>query len=108
VDVVARRFGVYLVRLDPTVGSGIARTRPAVVVSPDEMNRHLSTLIIAPMTTAQKKYPTRVACRFSGKAGEIALDQLRTVDRTRLVNHLGNLDGATSAKVVRRLLEMFA
>lgn len=105
---VARRFGVYLVRLDPTVGSEIAKTRPAVVVSPDEINRHLSTVIIAPMTTAQKKYPTRIACRFAGKSGEIVLDQIRTVDRTRLVKHLGNLDKATSGKVVRRLLEMFA
>lgn len=105
---VAQRFGVYLVRLDPTVGSEIAKTRPAAVVSPDEMNRHLSTVIIAPMTTAQKKYPTRVACRFSGKSGEIALDQIRTVDRTRLVKYLGQVDKATADKVVRRLLEMFA
>lgn len=107
-DVVVRRFGVYLVRLDPTVGSEIAKTRPAVVLSPDEMNRHLSTIIISPMRTAQKKYPTRIACRFAGKSGEIALDQIRTVDRARLIKHLGDLDKATAGRVVRRLLEMFA
>lgn len=95
-------------RLDPTVGSEIAKTRPALVVSPDEINRHLRTIIIAPMTTAQKKYPTRIGCRFAGKSGEIALDQIRTVDRSRLVKHLGDLDKPTSSKVVRRLLEMFA
>jgi mRNA interferase MazF len=107
VDVVAHRFGVYRIRLDPADGSEIAKTRPGVVVSPDEMNRHLNTVIIAPMTTAQKKYPTRVACRFSGKSGEVALDQIRTVDRSRLLQHLGDLDKTTAEKLVLRLLEMF-
>lgn len=105
---VARRFGVYLVRLAPTVGSEIAKTRPCVVISPDEMNRHLSTVIVAPMTTTQRRYPTRVSCRFASKAGETALDQMRAVDRSRLTKHLGDLDAATSSRLVRRLLEMFA
>lgn len=104
---VANRFGVYLVRLDPTVGREIAKTRPCIVVSPDEMNRHLDTVIIAPMTTAQKRYPSRVACKFAGKEGQIALDQLRTVDRSRLVKHLGDLGSTTATQVVQTLLEMF-
>ena len=105
---VIRRFGVHLVRLAPTVGSEIAKTRPCVIISPDEMNRHLQTVIIAPLTSAQKRYPTRVSCRFAKRAGEIVLDQIRTVDRSRLVKHLGELDAATSSRLVRRLLEMFA
>ena len=105
---VIRRFGVHLVRLAPTIGSEITKTRPCVIISPDEMNRHLQTVIIAPLTSAQKRYPTRVSCRFATRAGEIVLDQIRTVDRSRLVKHLGELDAATSSRLVRRLLEMFA
>ena len=104
---VAHRFGVYLVRLDPTVGREIAKSRPCAVVSPDEINRNLDTVIIAPMTTAHKRYPSRVPCKFGGKEGQIALDQLRTVDRSRLVKHLGDLDSSTAARIVRTLLEMF-
>ena len=102
------RFGVYLVSLDPTVGSEINKTRPALVISPDEMNRHLRTVIIAPMTTTQRRYPTRIACKFSGKEGEVVLDQLRTVDRARLVKRLGTLDRATALRVLDTLQEMFA
>jgi mRNA interferase MazF len=105
---VARRFGIYLVSLDPTVGSEISKTRPCVVVSPDEMNRNIRTVIIAPMTTAQKRYPTRVPCKFGGRVGEIVLDQIRTVDQSRLVKELGSLDPRTGARVTRVLLEMFA
>ena len=105
---VVERFGVYLVSLDPTVGHEISKTRPCTVISPDEMNRHLRTVIVAPMTTAKHGYPTRVPCRFSGKTGEVALDQIRTADRARLTKRLGTLDRATARKVVEVLQEMFA
>ena len=81
---VVRRFDVWLVNLDPTIGSEIRKTRPALVVSPDEMNAHIATVIIAPMTTKGRDYPTRVPCTFQGKSGQVVLDQLRTVDRQRL------------------------
>jgi len=78
---VAKRFEVFLVNLDPTVGSEIQKTRPCVVISPDEMNRNIATVIIAPMTTKGKMYPTRIVCQFQGKEGQIVLDQIRTVDK---------------------------
>ncbi len=102
------RFEVYLVRLDPTVGSEIQKTRPCVIVSPDEMNRHLRTVIVAPMTTKGRAYPTRITCRFRGKPGQVVLDQLRTVDTTRFVRRLGLLDKPTQAALLRTLGEMFA
>jgi mRNA interferase MazF len=105
---VAKCFEVYLVNLDPTVGAEIQKTRPCVVVSPDEMNRHIATVIIAPMTTQGKVYPTRVGCRFEGKSGLIVLDQLRTVDRTRLVKRLGTLSADEQTAVLQVLAEMFA
>ncbi|MFZ4661915.1 MAG: type II toxin-antitoxin system PemK/MazF family toxin [Caldilineaceae bacterium] len=105
---VAKRFEVYLVNLDPTVGAEIQKTRPCVVVSPDEMNRHIATVIIAPMTTQGKVYPTRVGCRFEGKSGLIVLDQLRTVDRTRLVKRLGTLSADEQTAVLQVLADMFA
>ena len=83
--VVARRFEVYLVNLDPTVGHELKKLRPGVVISPDEMNRHVQTVIVAPMTTKGQPYPTRVACTFQGKRGQIVLDQIRAIDRIRLV-----------------------
>jgi mRNA interferase MazF len=111
-DVVApgspRRFDVYLVSLDPTVGSEIRKTRPCAVLSPDEMNRHIRTVIVAPMTTQRRGYPTRVSCRFKGKAGQIVLDQLRTVDTQRLTRKLGTLDMGTQNEILRLLAEMFA
>lgn len=107
-EMVIKRFGVYLVRLDPTVGSEISKTRPGVIISPDEMNQRIRTVIIAPMTTAGKGYPTRVPCRFAGKPGEVVLDQIRTVDKSRLAKSLGSLDAATSAEVTRVLQRMFA
>lgn len=106
--VVAQRFEVYLVNLDPTVGSEIKKTRPCLVVSPDEMNRHIATVIVAPMTTHGRAYPTRVPCRFAGKDGQIVLDQLRTVDRVRLVKKLGYLDAATQQQVLSALAALFA
>jgi mRNA interferase MazF len=101
------RFEVYLVNLDPTVGSEIQKTRPCLVVSPDEMNHNTRTLIVAPMTTRGKTYPTRLACRFKGKQGRIVLDQIRTVGRSRLVKKLGRIDGKTAATVLDVLREMF-
>lgn len=103
-----RRFAIHLVKLSPTLGSEIAKMRPCVVISPDEMNRQLRTVLVAPLTSTQKPYASRVSSRFAGKSGQIALDQIRTVDRVRLVRHLGDLDSATAAAVVRRLLELFA
>ena len=102
------RFAVYLVNLDPTVGSEIEKTRPCVVISPDEMNRHIRTVIVAPMTTKGKAYPTRIACTFQGKRGEIVLDQIRTVDKTRLVRQLGRVDSRTRGRILDTLQEMFA
>lgn len=101
------RFEVYLVTLDPTVGREIKKTRPAVVVSPDEMNRHLDTVIVAPMTTQGRDYPTRVACTFQGKAGKVVLDQIRTVDKARLVKKLGALPPGAGKRALEVLGEMF-
>lgn len=105
---VAKRFDVFLVSLDPTVGSEIQKTRPCVVVSPNEMNRHVRTVIIAPMTTKEKPYPTRVACEFQEKSGQIVLDQIRTIDKTRLVKRLGQLSRDEQRAVLNTLSEMFA
>ncbi len=102
------RFEVYLVNLDPTIGHEIQKTRPAVVVSPDDMNRHIRTVIVAPMTTRSRAYPTRIPCRFQGKDGEVVLDQLRALDHQRLVRRLGKLAPATQAEILRVLTEMFA
>ena len=104
---VVARFDILLVNLDSTVGSEIKKTRPCLVVSPDEMNRHIRTVIVAPMTTKGRSYPTRVACRFQGKSGQVVLDQIRTVDQDRLVRKLGRLDKRTAAKVLDLLQEMF-
>jgi mRNA interferase MazF len=103
-----KRFDVHLVNLDPTLGAEIQKTRPCLVVSPDEMNRHTRTVIVAPMTTRGQPYPTRVACRFKGKVGQVVLDQIRTVDRRRLVRKLGHLDAKTASRVLDVLQEMFA
>jgi mRNA interferase MazF len=102
------RGQVYLVRLDPTLGSEIKRTRPCVIVSPDELNQHLRTVIVAPMTTGGRAYPWRPRCRFQARAGFVALDQLRTVDAERLLKSLGPLDSKTVLTVLRTLQEMFA
>lgn len=106
--VVASRFDVFLVNLDPTIGREIQKTRPCVVITPDEMNWHLRTVIVAPMTTRGREYPTRVPCRFRRKAGEVALDQIRRVDTRRLVQRLGKLPPAAQRRVLEVLMEMFA
>lgn len=105
---VVKRFDVHLVSLDPTVGSEIQKTRPCLVISPDEMNRFIATVIVAPMTTKGRSYPTRVACKFQGKEGQVVLDQIRTVDKSRLVRKLGRITKATQVEVLATLGEMFA
>ena len=105
---VVKRFEVYLVSLDPTIGSEIQKTRPCLIISPDVMNRFIRTVIVAPMTSKGIAYPTRVSCRFQGKNGQIALDQIRTVDKARLVRRLGKIDKLTQANVLSILGEMFA
>ena len=99
---------VWLVSLDPTQGSEIQKTRPCLVVSPDEVNHHLRTTIIAPMTTIERPYPTRVAVTFQGKRGQVALDQIRAVDRQRLVRKLGTIAPRTAHAVSAVLIEMFS
>jgi mRNA interferase MazF len=108
VAVVVSRFDIYLVQLDPTVGHEIRKTRPCLIISPDEMNRHINTVIVAPMTTRGRLYPTRVPVRFKRKSGQIVLDQIRTVDRTRLVKRLGKVDQGTADNVLALQAEMFA
>lgn len=104
---VIHRFEVHLVALDPTVGSEIQKTRPCLVVSPDEINHAIRTVIVAPMTTKGRPYPTRVPCRFKGTNGQVVLDQIRTVDQSRLVKKLGRIEAATAADVLAVLREMF-
>jgi len=94
--VVVQRFEVWLINLDPTQGSEINKTRPCVVLSPDEMNRYLRTVTIAALTSARRDYPSRVDCTFQGKEGQVALDYLRSVDKTRLVRRLGVLPTSTA------------
>ena len=105
---VVNRFDVYLINLDPTVGSEIQKTRPCLIVSPDEMNRHIRTVIVAPMTTADKDYPTRVSCKFKKKKGQIVLDQIRTIDKTRLVKKLDSINPETHLEVISVLQRLFA
>lgn len=104
----AQRGEVHLVRLDPTLGSEIRKTRPCLIVSPDELNGHLRTAIVAPMTTTGRAYPWRITCRFQRRSGFVALDQLRTVDQERLVKRLGRLAPVTVAAALERLQELFA
>jgi len=101
------RFEVFLVTLDPTVGHEIKKTRPCAVISPNEMNHNIGTVIVAPMTTKGRRYPTRVDCTFQGVEGQIVLDQLRTVDKERLVKKLGQLSPAIGDHVLEVLGEMF-
>src|SRR4030042_5933803 len=98
--VVISRFDFYLVNLDPTVGHEARKTRPGLIISPDEMNRYIGTVIIAPMTTKGRDYPTRVNLTFQGKKGQIVLDQIRTIDKIRLVKRLGKIEKHTVQKVL--------
>lgn len=103
-----KRFDVFVVSLDPTVGREIRKSRPCVIISPDEMNKWISTVIVAPMTTKGREYPSRIACRFKGKRGQIVLDQIRTVDKARLVQRLGKIEARTGLQALSVLTEMFA
>lgn len=105
---VVNRFDVHLVSLDPTRGSEIRKTRPCLIISPEEMNAHIRTVIVAPMTTRGKPYPTRVPCKFGGKDGFVVLDQIRTVDKSRLMAKLGTVSEITQAAVLQSLQEMFS
>ena len=102
------RFEVFLVNLDPTIGHEIQKTRPCVIISPNEMNHHISTVIVAPMTTKGRKYPTRISCSFQGKKGQLVLDQIRTVDQRRLVKKLGTISEVSQEKTLNILQELFA
>ena len=105
---VVNRFDVFLVNLDPPIGSEIKKTRPCLIISPNEINHHISTVIVAPMTTKGQPYPTRVTCQFQGKEGQIVLDQIRTVDKTRLIKLLGQITTEEQKAVLDILAEMFA
>ncbi|HHB77140.1 MAG TPA: type II toxin-antitoxin system PemK/MazF family toxin [Desulfobulbus sp.] len=105
---VVNRFEVFLINLDPTVGHEIQKTRPCLIISPNEMNHHISTVVVAPMTTKGRNYPTRIGCSFQGKKGQIVLDQIRTIDKRRLVKKLGVISKSTQAKTLNLLQEFFA
>ena len=105
---VVNRFDVYLINLDPTVGSEIQKTRPCLIISPDEMNRYIRTVIVAPMTTTGKDYPTRVTYKFKKKKGQIVLDQIRTIDKTRLIKKLASINPETQLEVISVLQRLFA
>ncbi len=101
------RFEVWLVNLDPTLGSEINKTRPCVVISPDELNRYLRTVTIAALTSSSRSYPSRVDCQFQGRSGQVALDHIRSVDKARLVKKLGTLPAATAQAVCTQLVALF-
>ena len=105
---VVKRFDVYLVNLDPTIGVEIRKTRPCLVVSPDELNTYIQTVIVAPMTTKARNYPTRVNCQFEGKDAHIVLDQIRTIDKSRLVKRLGRIATTAQKDILAVLAELFA
>ncbi len=107
-EMVISRFEIYWVRLDPTEGSEIRKTRPCLVLSPDVMNHRIKTVIVAPLTSGEQNYPTRVSVHFDKKQGQVALDQIRTVDKKRLGRLAGKIDAGTAEKVIKVLSEMFA
>ncbi len=102
-----KRFDIWHVELNPAIGSEIIKIRPCLVVSPDEANRYLNTVIIVPLTSTLKPYPTRVDCYFLGKKGQLAVDQMRSIDKSRLNKKLGSLDQETSEKICTKLIETF-
>lgn len=103
-----KRFDVYLINLDPTVGKEIKKTRPCLIISPDEMNKHISTVIVAPMTSRIRNYPSRITCDFQGTKGQVVLDQIRTVDKVGLIKNLGKIDDQTQYEVIQILQDMFS
>lgn len=104
---VIRRFDVFLTKLDPVVGSEMSKTRPCVVITPDEMNRHINTVLIAPLTSTIRKYPYRVTCVFAGREGQIALDQIRCADKSRLLRPLGRIETETQSALTQTLVRLF-
>lgn len=103
---VVSQYDIFLISLDPTIGHEIKKSRPCVIISPDEMNKYISTVIIAPMTSKSHSYPTRVPIKFMGKNGWTVLDQLRTVDKKRLIKKFGRLDQKTTDKIKSVIKEM--
>ena len=101
-----RQYSIYLINLDPTIGHEIKKTRPCIVISPDEMNQNINTVIVAPMTTKSHNYPTRVSLTFAGKKGWVVLDQIRTLDKARIVRELGAINKNTISSIKRVLMEM--
>ena len=106
-DMVVQRTEVWLVNLDPTIGSEIGKSRPCVILSPDEANRHLQTVTAAPLTSTIKPWPTRVDCQFDGRSGQIAIDQIRAIDKARLIKRLGRLDAEIIGRLFQTLDEYF-
>ena len=104
---VIKRFDVFLISLNPTVGHEIQKTRPCLIISPNEMNDYIKTVIVAPMSSKGRNYPTRIPCTFQGRKGQIILDQIRTVDKTRMVKKLGIISIPVQKKVFIILQEMF-
>lgn len=107
-DMVVNRFEVYFVQLDPTLGNEISKVRPCVIVSAKELNRSLNTVIVAPLTSTLRNYPTRINCFVDGKNGQVALDQIRTIDKIRLNRKIATLDKNTGEQVLANLIEMFS
>jgi mRNA interferase MazF len=105
---VAKRFEVWLTKLDPVIGKEIKKSRPCVIISPDDMNNYLGTVILAPMTSKMKNYPSRVNCRFKGINGEVVLDQIKTADKTRLIKKLGLVNEDTQFQIIECLQEIFS
>ena len=106
-DMVINRFDVFFVDLNPTLGSVINKIRPCVVVSPNQMNNALNTVIVAPLTSTIKNYPMRVKCMVNNREGQIALDHLRSIDKTRLQNKIDSVGKTTQMKLIETLLDMF-
>lgn len=105
---VIKRFEVHLVNLDPTFGHEIRKKKPCVIVSPNEMNKYLNTVIIAPLTSVKRGYPSRIECRFKGKQGEIILEQIRSVDKRRLISKMGSLNEDLQNQILEKLQEIFS
>lgn len=103
---IIKQYHIYLINLDPTIGHEIKKTRPCIVISPDEMNNNISTIIIAPMTTKSHSYPTRVQLKFQDKTGYIVLDQIRTIDKRRIIKELGTVNKSIIKKIKSVLHEM--
>ena len=105
---VVKRTEIWLVDLNPTVGKKIKKTRPCMIISPDESNKYLDTVVVAPLTSSRRGYPSRIDCIFQEKEGQIVIDQIRSIDKSRLGKKLGVIDRITSLKVFSVLQQYFA